>query len=149
MLIAKPVVPDQYWILRDPVHDEKIGNIQADDQGYSVRINDNVTRFKTLDMIQQRAHVNFQQAQELPADQPTHLVHGYPTDCVAFNGVWNVQRHLPLYTQEERSKSWFAAGWYQVKQHRGWKVMLCPKLIMLDRHDYKGPFTSKAEAVVK
>jgi hypothetical protein len=144
MIQAKPVVPDQYWILRD--RDRKIGNIQADSHGYSVCIDNNVTKFKTLDMLQERLSVTFESMPTVSLPTEVNSVQGYPTSSTPCNGVWDVKKHLPLWTQDERSKSWFAAGWYRVKQHRTWKIMFCPKLIVLDRYQYQGPFYSRIEA---
>jgi predicted HAD superfamily Cof-like phosphohydrolase len=45
--------------------------------------------------------------------------------------------------EKTNPKSWFAAGWYRVKQHRKWKMVQHPKLITLERYDYQGPFQTK------
>ena len=76
----------------------------------------------------------------------TDQVHGYETGCKAHNGMWNVQMKLPLFTKQAKSKSWFAAGWYNVKQHKTWKPVRNPKLIVLERYPYQGPFHTKEEA---
>jgi len=60
--------------------------------------------------------------------------------------MWDIKRKLPLFTKQTKSKSWFAAGWYQLKQHRAWKVVHNPKLILLERYPYRGPFISKEQA---
>jgi len=52
---------------------------------------------------------------------------------------------LPIYTKTSKSKSWFAAGWYQVKKGRSWAVMQDPKLIVLQRYAYHGPYHTKEE----
>lgn len=144
MIQAKPVVPDQFWILTE--QDRKIGNIQADQSGYSVKIDDSVTRYKTLDLLRSRLPVEFEHVPSPQPAQDVNSVQGYPTSTIPFNGVWDVKKHLPLWTKEERSKSWFAAGWYRVKQHRNWKTVFCPKLIVLDRYQYTGPYCTRVEA---
>ena len=53
---------------------------------------------------------------------------------------------MPLWTHEPRSKSWYAAGWYQVKQGRSWTTEFCPKLITLQRYPYRGPFYTEEQA---
>jgi hypothetical protein len=60
--------------------------------------------------------------------------------------VWNVAQQLPVYTKTSKSKSWFAAGWYNVKKGRQWRTMLAPKLITLQRYPYQGPFYTQEEA---
>jgi len=53
---------------------------------------------------------------------------------------------VPLFTKQAKSKSWFAAGWYAVRQHRSWRVVRNPKLIVLQRYQYNGPFHNKEQA---
>jgi hypothetical protein len=60
--------------------------------------------------------------------------------------MWDVKHRLPLFTKENKSKSWYAAGWYAVKQHRSWKLIRNPKLIVLERYQYQGPFHTQEEA---
>lgn len=148
MLVAKTVVPDQYWILRDD--ERKIGNIQAEGDGYRVKINDDVVYVKTLAMLRERVEVDFENIRVTDtATNDDSEVYGYPTDAPVHNAIWDVKRHLPLWTRDERSKSWFAAGWYRVRQHRHWHVMLCPKVILLDRYEYQGPFITQDQAEQK
>ena len=144
MIVAKAVIPDQYWILRD--ESGKVGNIQVDDEGYRVKLRDNVAYFKTLTMLRERLPLDFDDHTKAVTNDPDMEVHGYPTQSRAYNAVFNVQHQLPLWTTEPRSRSWLAAGWYRIRQHRTWKAMYCPKLIMLERYQYQGPFRSLQEA---
>ncbi len=142
-LKAKTVIPDRYWILRD--HNHKVGNIESDGDGFSLRINNSTVKFKTLDSLCQEIPVTFDiKYQQQKDDQ--NQIYGYPTSAQPHNAVWDVKKQVPLWTKEPRSKSWMAAGWFRVKQHRDWQVMLCPKAILLDRYEYQGPFYSRQEA---
>ena len=111
MIIAKPVVDKKFWILQKD--NEKVGNIEATNNGFQVTINNQVHEFKTIRMAAQRANIQFE-TQIKPSKPDTHMVHGYPSASRVFNPVWNVQQQLPLYTKTKKSKSWFAAGWYQL-----------------------------------
>ena len=143
MIVAKPVIEKQFWILKED--DRKIGNIQAVDSGYQITINNKIANYKTIPMLVRKEHIEFEKASK-PAKQPTNVVHGYTVTGRVFNPLWDVKHKLPLFTKEEKSKSWFAAGWYKVKQHRNWKVVQNPKLITLQRYPYQGPFHTKEEA---
>lgn len=144
-LIAKPVVDKQYWILQDG--NQKVGNIEACAGGYQVKIRNQTAQFKTIRMAAQRVNIQFE-----PAKQTTHkavsrnLVHGYPTASRIFNPMWDVKMRLPVYTKTTKSKSWFAAGWYKVQKGRTWKVIQDPKLIVLQRYSYQGPYHTIEEA---
>ena len=143
MILAKPVVANQYWILKQD--DQKIGNVQAVDGGFAVTIRNQVSTFKTIRMLRRQANIEF--ADPEPITPPAKdRVHGYPAGCKVHNGMWNVQLKLPLFTKTAKSKSWFAAGWYVVKQHRAWKVVHNPKLIVLERYAYQGPFYTEDQA---
>jgi hypothetical protein len=144
MIKAKPVIPDQYWILRD--QDHKIGNIEIDSGEYVVSINGHRSRYKNLSMLRDSIRIDFETAQQQPPMDPQYDVYGYPTMGPAHNAVFDVKHQLPLWTTEPRSRSWYAAGWYRVRQHRNWQIMQCPKLIILQRYKFEGPFHSREEA---
>jgi len=144
MIKAKPVVPDQYWILQE--HDHKVGNIQAEFGGYTMSLHGERSRFDDLNILLKRVPVTFETFVRSSNNQEINQVHGYPTNEFPHNAMFDVRYQLPLWTQTEHSKSWFAAGWYRVQQHRDWTVVQCPKLIVLQRYKYKGPFRSVEEA---
>ena len=143
-LVAKPVIDKQFWILQDG--NQKVGNVEACAGGYQVRINNQVAQFKTIRMLQKIVDVEFEQAQRHTRARPGHEVHGYPTASRAYNSIWNVPSKLPLYTKTARSKSWYAAGWYQLKTGRRWETVQDPKLILLERYPYHGPFYTEEAA---
>ena len=143
-LIALPVIDKQYWILKD--NDRKVGNVEACAGGYQVKINDQIAQYKTIKMVEQRVHVQFESIPKVVKEKPTNSVHGYPVAGRMYNPIWDVPQKLPIYTKTNKSKSWFAAGWYRVKKGRAWQVLQGPKLIMLQRYPYHGPFHLKEEA---
>jgi len=143
MIVAKPVIHNQYWILKQD--DEKIGNVQAVDGGFALTIRNKVAKFKTIRMLRRQANIEFAEPEHV-TPIPKDRVHGYPTGSRTHNGMWNVQLKLPLFTKTNKSKSWFAAGWYSIKQHRSWKVLQNPKLIVLERYTYQGPFYTEEQA---
>lgn len=145
MLVAKPVIEKKFWILQKD--NQKIGNVEACAGGYQVRINDQISQYKTIKMVEQRTGVRFEppMIRTRPRSEPTHSVHGYPTASRVHNPVWDVPHALPLFTKTAKSRSWFAAGWYAVKKGRKWRTMQDPKLIVLQRYPYHGPFFSSQE----
>lgn len=143
-IVAKPIIDKKYWILQE--NNQKIGNVEACPEGYQVKINNQIEQYKTIKMVEQRVHVRFEPAIKNSAKTTTNLVHGYPVAGRMYNPLWDVPKKLPLYTKTNKSKSWFAAGWYRVKKGRNWSVVQGPKLILLQRYPYSGPFHSKEEA---
>ena len=145
MLVAKVVADKQFWILQED--DRKVGNIEAWNGGYQVRINNQVKQFKTIKLAAKESNIVF--AQEETASKPDNtVVHGYPVAGRCYNPVWDVVHHLPIYTKTAKSKSWFAAGWYSIKRGRNWKIIQDPKLIALQRYPYQGPFKNKEQVTL-
>lgn len=145
MIVAKPVIPNQFWILKQ--NDRKVGNIEARADGFSVKIGDQVSSYKTINTIKQKIAIAFEPvAKNIGPGVVENTVHGFPTIGQAHNAIYDVKHQVPLWTREPRSKSWYAAGWYRVKQGRSWTVELCPKLITLQRYPYQGPYHTKEQA---
>jgi hypothetical protein len=145
MLVAKVVADKQFWILQED--DRKVGNIEAWNGGYQVRINNQVKQFKTIKLAARESNIVF--AEEKTVSKPDNtVVHGYPVAGRCYNPVWDVVHHLPIYTKTAKSKSWFAAGWYSIKRGRNWKIIQDPKLIALQRYPYQGPFKNKEQVTL-
>jgi len=143
MIIAKPIVKDKFWILKQD--DAKVGNIEASSDGYTVRLNDTVTRIKNISTIRHNPDFAFEAPPITKKITAEYAVHGYQTDVKCYNGMWDVKRRLPLFTKSRKSKSWYAAGWYLLKQRREWEVVRNPKLISLQRYPYQGPYHTREE----
>jgi hypothetical protein len=142
MIEAKPVIPNRYWILKQD--NRKVGQIEADDSGVTVKIQNRVAGYKTIKMASREANIEFT---KLSSTKPvTNQVHGFEVTGRVYNPVWDVKHRLPLFTRDTKSKSWYAAGWYMVKQHRAWKAVQNPKLITLQRYQYQGPFHTQQQA---
>jgi hypothetical protein len=148
-LIAKPIVDKQFWVLQK--NNQKVGNIEAVTGGFQVKINNQVVaQYKSIKMVERNINIQFEPAvKKEKVKSSTHAVHGYPTISRVYNPMWDVPQKLPVYTKTNKSKSWHAAGWYTVKKGRRWAAMQDPKLILLERYPYQGPFHTKEEALPK
>jgi hypothetical protein len=144
-LIAKPVIDKQFWILQKD--NREVGNIEACDGGYQVKLNNQIAQFKTIKLAARTANIEFEPAVKITRPKTiTDHVHGYPVTGRVCNPMWDVSQQLPVYTKTNKSKSWFSAGWYNVRKGRNWRTMLAPKLIVLQRYPYQGPYYSEQEA---
>jgi hypothetical protein len=142
MIEAKPVIPNRYWILKQD--NRKVGQIEADDSGVTVKIQNRVAGYKTIRMASREANIEFTKLSS--AKPAANQVHGFEVTGRVYNPVWDVKHRLPLFTRDTKSKSWYAAGWYMVRQHRAWKAVQNPKLITLQRYQYQGPFHTQQQA---
>ena len=144
-LVAKPVIDNEFWILQE--NNRKVGNVEACAGGYQVRLNNQVVQFKTIKMAAQRANIDFEPAvKKVKTTSAIDHVHNYPASGRVCNPMWNVVQQLPVYTKTNKSKSWFSAGWYLVRRGRRWHTAFAPKLIMLQRYPYQGPYYSEQQA---
>jgi hypothetical protein len=146
-IVAKPIVDKQFWILQED--NCKVGNVEACEGGFQVKRNNQITQYKTIRMLQQRENIQFEPCIIKPQPKikvAANMVHGYPTASRVYNPMWDVKQKLPIYTKTNKSKSWFAAGWYKVKKGRNWSVKQDPKMILLQRYGYQGPFYTKQQA---
>ena len=145
-LIAKPIVKNQYWVVTDG--DKKVGNVIADGTGYDVKIGNNITHYPSTRAIATKTKIEFVKTKE--EKKPTTPVYAtYPTGTSKiYNSVLDIKRKIHLFTKTAKSKCFYAAGWYAVKQGQEFATLLCPKYIFIQRYDYHGPFMTETEAKI-
>ncbi len=145
-LIAKPIIDKKFWILTD--ESGKRGNIEQENDGqYRVLFDNTYTIHKNIASI--RKSIPFIFADKVKTTKPkknVREVYGYDVGCRAYNPVWDVKRQLPIFTKTDKSRSWYAAGWYAVRQDANFEVIRNPKTILIHRYEYHGPFQSQQQA---
>ena len=138
MIKAKTVVTNKFWILQN--QGRKVGELNLEQEGYRVKTVRGTQLFKDIKSLDiEFDNINVQTV----GKQSEVDVEGYPAAGRVYNPVWDVQKKLPLYTKDPDSKSLFAAGWYNVTLKGKVKKMFCPKLIILERNEYEGPFVEE------
>jgi len=150
MIKVTPVVDDEFWILKD--HEEKIGEVFAESDGtYSMKLRGTVHNIgDDINTLKQLDGVEFDDIETKVV--PLHSqesVYGFPADAKAYNAIYDVKNRLAIYTKSAKSKSWFAAGYFMMKQNGDWETCFCPKLILLERYDYFGPVKDPEDFVFK
>jgi hypothetical protein len=148
-LKAKPVIKNKFWIVeRDG---EKIATIQAIDEGGFAYVDHmHRERFATIKLIENKFNIKFTKSIEKPkVEKPVALreyeVYGWPTTHKPYNTLYDVSKKLPLFTKSDKSKSYFCAGYYIVKFSNTWTKATCPKLITLQRYEFRGPYHTKEQ----
>lgn len=137
---AKPVVKNKFWILQN--NNIKIGHAALVNKDIEVSIHGTAAgKYSSVADMKASGLFEFTELPK-PAATISEDVHGFPTDELAYNAVWNVRYSLPLYTRTADSKSWYAAGYYKVNVAGTQIVQFCPKLIALQRNEYEGPFNT-------
>jgi hypothetical protein len=144
-LHAKPVVDGKFWIVED--QGNKVGILKVTEQKkYVFSSKDNITTFDNKKKLFETFGTNFfvkEQIQKSVVVDKT--VHDYPTSSIPHNPLYDVKRHLPLFTKSNKSKSVYCAGYYIIRFDKGWVKSFCPKLITVERYQYQGPFKTELE----
>ena len=142
-LIAKPIVKNQLWVVIDG--NDKVGNVQADKNGYQVRVGDKFAHFDTTGSIERAVKIEFQRP--VKSTTKNHIPYAqWPTTGRTYNNMMDVKRKLHLFTKTLKSKCYYAAGWFTIEQGQEKKIIFCPKYIFIQRYKFTGPYKTKSEA---
>lgn len=142
-LIAKPVVKDQFWIVTDG--EKKVGNVLANGSGFQVKLGDTKREYPSTKIIANKEQIEFVNFKKVDKKNPNPYEH-FPTVGKVFNSMLDVKRKIHLFTKTTKSKCYYAAGWYALKQGLEFTPVLCPKYIFVQRYECYGPYMTKNEA---
>ena len=62
-----------------------------------------------------------------------------PTSCESFNELYDVQRKLPCLAKVTTQRVYIVQDTIVFRFEKGWVKSFCPKLITLERYEYRGP----------
>ena len=140
---AKEVLDGKFWIMEDD--GVRIGTLSLADDQYMLS-DSSGTRFFTEKQLQKKLGKQLEWTKlSISESKPDKEVHGFPTSCVPYNPMYDVQRKLPLFTKSKKSKSLYCAGYYVIRFEKGWVKSFCPKLITCERYEVRGPFKTDIE----
>jgi hypothetical protein len=145
-LHAKPIIENKFWIVEKD--GEKFATLRKDEDNRFVMSSSLGTKiYSTKESLTKHFGKNFFIARIIKEsdDNKSNEVHGFPAGSIPHNSMYDIRRKLPLFTKSSDSKSLYCAGYYIIKFDKGWVKSFCPKLITLQRYDFKGPFTTEIE----
>lgn len=141
---AKPVVNGKFWIVES--NGIKVGVLKVTDQNkYVFSSKDKVETFDSKKKLFDKFGKNFFVTPTTAKSNKICDIEGYPTTKAPHNAMFDIKRHLPLFTKSEKSKSVFCAGYYLIKFNKGWTRAFCPKLVTIERYPFEGPFATELE----
>ena len=145
-LHAKPIIDDKFWIVEKD-DGERFATLRKNEDNRFVLSNNNgISFYKTKESLKKEFGKDFFVKIVKDADHAEPLeVHGFPSSVTPHNPMFDVQRKLPLFTKSKDSKSLYCAGYYTIRFEKGWVKSFCPKLITVQRYEYKGPFKTEME----
>jgi hypothetical protein len=145
-LHAKPIIENKFWIVEKD--GEKFATLRKNEDNRFVLSNEEgIKIYDTKESLTKQFGKDFFVAKIVKeADNALpNEVHGYATSVAPHNAMFDIQRKLPLFTKSGDSKSLYCAGYYVIRFEKGWVKSFCPKLITLQRYEYKGPFKTEIE----
>jgi hypothetical protein len=145
-LHAKPIIDNKFWIVEQD--GEKVATLRKDEDNRFVMSNEQgIKIYNTKESLTRQFGKDFFVVNIVKEahDAEPNEVHGFTTSTAPHNAMFDVQRKLPLFTKSSDSKSLYCAGYYVIKFEKGWVKSHCPKLITLQRYDYRGPFKTEIE----
>lgn len=139
------MLSEKFWIIES--NGEKIGTIQAiDDGGYTLVKNQVRKKYSTINALGDENNIVFAGRVKAKESRKVNPVFNFPTSGKPHNVIWNVKHKFAAYTKSKSSKCLYCAGYFAIKMNGLWKVEFCPKLIMVNRYLFIGPFKTRAEA---
>lgn len=144
MLIATPVVKGKFWIVEED--GKKVATIQSSPAGVAYVEQEKREKFVSINLLKAKHNISFTKAKSSKTTPKINEVSSYPCDSTPHNALFDVTKKLPVYTKSNKSKSFYCAGFYLIKFNSSFIREFCPKLISLNRYEFRGPFHSKTEA---
>lgn len=139
---AKEIVDGKFWIVESG--GVRVGTLSLDEDQYMLS-DTSGTHFFTERQLKKKLGKELAWEKLNITETHTLDVHGYSASVQPQNTMYDVKRKLPLFTKSEKSKSLYAAGYYVIRFNKGWVKSFCPKLITLERYEYRGPFKTELE----
>lgn len=143
---AKPIVDGKFWIVEQD--GTKIATLHKKENNKFVLSNTNGEIFfnKKDELTKKFGKDFFLKSEKVKVTAaPSNECHGFPTSVKPYNAMYDVRRKLPLFTKSNASKSLYCAGYYTIKFNKGWVKSFCPKVITLERNEFRGPFKTELE----
>lgn len=144
---AKPVIDGKFWIVEEG--ETKVGVLKLTEQKkYVFSYKDKIETYDNKKKLVEHFGKDFFKVDSVKQKKVSTVdkeIQGYPTSSTPYNPMFDVKRHLPLFTKSNKSKSVYCAGYYLLKFNKGWTRAFCPKLITIERYPYQGPFKTEIE----
>lgn len=140
-IIAKEIT-DNFWIIEE--NGERVGMLQKTEGGITLTRNKYQSSYKNLSQLKKQYPITFI-TNKKTKNKNNNTLYDFPCKSQPFNSIFDLQRKIPLYTKTEKSSSYYSAGYYIIKFGNGWVKAFNPKLITLQRYEFKGPYKTKEE----
>jgi hypothetical protein len=146
LIKAKPIIDEKFWIVEN--EGVRIATLRKNEENKFILSNEEgIKVYDNKESLKRQFGNDFFIAKIIKESNNSlpNEVHGFPCSTIPCNSMYDIQRKLPLFTKSNDSKSLYCAGYYVIKFEKGWVKSFCPKLITLQRYEYRGPFKTSLE----
>jgi hypothetical protein len=143
-LISKTIIPNREWIIKNDR--EKIGSISKTRKGFVFLRQGKKYNFKSLEQLD--VDLSSETQSSTIDESSSFSIYDYPCNSRPFASVFNLKKKLPLFAKNNKTKSFYCAGFYVIKFRNKWIKSFCPKLITLERYPFYGPFKDQEQAKI-
>lgn len=142
---AKTILKDKFWIVEE--EGNNIGTLSWGDDRYMFSSKNKTMFFDNQKQIKKEfgLDISVEEMPEVTNKSLAKEIYNFPTSVLPYNSMYDIKRKLPLFTKSVKSKSLYCAGYYIIRFEKGWVKSFCPKLITIERYDFKGPFKTEIE----
>lgn len=142
---AKTILKDKFWIVEE--EGNNIGTLSWGDDRYMFSSKNKTMFFDNQKQIKKEfgLDISVEETSEVINKSLAKEIYNFPTSVLPYNSMYDIKRKLPLFTKSVKSKSLYCAGYYIIRFEKGWVKSFCPKLITIERYDFKGPFKTEIE----
>ena len=145
-IFAQPIIDNKFWIVEKD--GTKFATLRKNEDDRFILSNETgIKIYDTKESLTKQFGKDFFVAKIVKEadDSNPNEVHGYTTSTSPHNAMFDIKRKLPLFTKSGDSKSLYCAGYYVIRFDKGWVKSFCPKLITLQRYEFRGPFKTEIE----
>jgi hypothetical protein len=143
---AKPIIDNKFWIVEQG--GKKCATLRKNEDNHFVLSNETgIKVYNNKESLTKQFGKDFFVAKIVKESNNSSSleVHGFPSSCIPHNSMFDIRKKLPLFTKSNDSKSVYSAGYYVIRFDKGWVKSFCPKLITLQRYEFRGPFKTELE----
>ena len=138
---AKPILKNKFWIVEKD--GERIGTLsKQEDKRYMYSCSTGTDYFTDIKAFNNYiGGLSFDKATISDGSKAVKEIHGfskYPS--TSYNVMYNVQKKLPFLLKVKKSRACMRSAITLSYFDKGWVRSFCPKLVTLEKYEYKGSF---------
>tara|TARA_A100001388_G_scaffold248371_1_gene208451 strand:+ start:72 stop:554 length:483 start_codon:yes stop_codon:yes gene_type:complete len=146
-LKANEILKNKFWIIEDTDSKTKVGTLSKDqDNRFMYSCDTGSYFYDNKNAVEKElGYILWTKGDITDKASPSKEIYNLPTSTTPYNTMYDIKRKFGLFTKSKKSKSLYCAGYFCIHFEKGWVKSFCPKLVTLEKYEYKGPFKTELE----